>query len=126
MTIGHTPRGVGFDGTNLWVTYGTDASPPNAIAIVRASNGSNLQTLTSADLEHPDAVAFDGQRMLVGNGVGSRLTLWNAADLTQLGALNLPSAGTVNGICKRRRAILDHVFRGKTRPILKAIERCRS
>ena len=45
------------------------------------------------------SAAFEGQRMLVANAFGSRLTLWKASDLTQLGALDMTPAGGVKDIC---------------------------
>ena len=68
-----------FDGTNVW------ASGNNSVSVVRASNGAVLATLTGNGLNGSNAVAFDGERVLVTNGSGGSVSLWKAGDLTPLG-----------------------------------------
>ena len=71
-----TPRGDPiFDGANIWVPL----SPAGA-AIVRASSGAILATVTQGALP---GSAFDGERVLLGDA------LFKAADLTFLGVLPL-------------------------------------
>ena len=43
-----------------------------------------LATLTGNELNGPWTAAFDGERILVTNSVGSTVSLWKAADLTPL------------------------------------------
>ncbi len=64
---------------------------------MRASNGAVVQTLTGNGLNGPDAAAFDGQRVLVTNGVGNSVSLWKAADLTPLGSFATGSSPA--GVC---------------------------
>jgi hypothetical protein len=45
-------------------------------------------------LSTANTAAFDGERILVTNYVGNRVSLWKAADLTQLGSV-ATGAGTV-------------------------------
>ena len=92
VTVGNSPFHPGFDGSNLWVpNYGDES-----VSVVRASNGSVLQTLTGNGLGGPYAVAFDGERILVINGFGG-VSLWKAADLTPLGSF-LPGLFP-DGVC---------------------------
>jgi len=70
-----------FDGTNIWVPL----SGSNSLAVVRASTGTILQTLTGNGMSYPTEVAFDGERILVTNQIGDTVSLWKAADLTVLG-----------------------------------------
>ena len=69
-----------FDGSSLWVPI----ISLSQVAVVKASNGTILSTLTGNGLSQPIAAAFDGQRVLVTN-FGGNLSLWKAADLSPLG-----------------------------------------
>lgn len=84
------PVGVGanrllFDGTNIWVSNFTS----NSITIVRAMGalrGTVLHTITGNGLSFPQQMAFDGERVLVGNN-NDVVCLFKAADFTPLGSL---------------------------------------
>jgi hypothetical protein len=84
-----------FDGTNIWLPQGN-----NTVAIIRASTGTVVATLSGNGLDAPRRSVFDGERMLV---LGAHsLTLWRAADLAPLGSRSLgsltPSDVTSDGI----------------------------
>ena len=83
VTVGEGPLAPVFDGANLWVPGLFD----NTVSVVRASNGSVLQTLSGNGLNEPTTAAFDGERILVSNFGGDRVSLWKAADLTPLGSV---------------------------------------
>jgi hypothetical protein len=84
-----------FDGTNIWVPcQGTTDS----IAVVRASTGALIATLTGNGLNYPYAAAFDGERILVTN-FGDSVSLWKATDLTPLGSFSTGFASFPYGVC---------------------------
>jgi hypothetical protein len=95
VTVGSIPEHPGFDGTSLWVPNYDSKS----VTIVRASNGTVLQTLTDSGLDHPFAAGFDGERVLVTNLDGSSVSLWRAADLTALGTFPTGAATAPLGVC---------------------------
>jgi DNA-binding beta-propeller fold protein YncE len=76
-----------FDGYNIWVPNPFF----NSVAVVRASTGLVLQTLTGNRLDFAFGSAFDGERVLVTNQTGNSVSLWKAADLTPLGSVLLPA-----------------------------------
>jgi DNA-binding beta-propeller fold protein YncE len=82
-----------FDGSNIWVPSFSD----NSITLVRARDGMVLGTLTGNGLNAPFQTAFDGQRILVTNQVGS-VSLWKAADLTPIGTFST-GVGVPFGAC---------------------------
>ena len=84
VSVGSFPRYPIFDGANIWVPNSID----NSVSVVRASNGTVLQTLTGNGLNAPVAVAFDGERILVTNPAGNSVSLWKAADLTPIGTFS--------------------------------------
>ena len=95
--VGSAPQFPAFDGTNIWV--------PNLISdtvtVVRAAGplaGTVLATLTGNGLSSPRSVAFDGERILVTNG-GGNISLWKAADLTQIGFTPAGSGTDPFGAC---------------------------
>jgi hypothetical protein len=51
-----------------------------------------LATLTGNGLAAPIGSAFDGQRILVTNLTGNSISLWKAADLTEIGTLSTGAA----------------------------------
>jgi hypothetical protein len=88
-----------FDGTNLWAPNVFS----NTVSVVRASNGSVLATLSGNGLAGPMEAAFDGQRILVTDNGGDRVSLWKAADLTPLGfsptgASTFPTSACSDGL----------------------------
>jgi hypothetical protein len=59
--VGASPRGIAFDGANMWVAnYGS-----GSVSVLRASDGFLVRTLTIGSF--PDAIAFDGANMWVAN-----------------------------------------------------------
>jgi len=80
VTVGLNPGYPVFDGTNIWVPNFQE----NSVSVVRASTGNVLATLTGNGLTGPPLATFDGQRVLVTSVVGSRVSLWKAADLTPI------------------------------------------
>ena len=95
VTVGSGPRMPVFDGSNIWVPN----LGANSVAVVRAATGSVLATLTGNGLVGGSAfqAAFDGERVLVTSSSGG-LSLWKAADLTELGSLDV--SGTIPiGVC---------------------------
>ncbi|HKA37484.1 MAG TPA: hypothetical protein VKH43_11740, partial [Thermoanaerobaculia bacterium] len=95
VTVGSQPGEPAFDGTNLWVPVGADS----AVAVVRASTGVLLRTLTGNGLNDPFAAAFDGQRVLVTNIVNPSVSLWEAAGLSVLGNVSLGNLSSPRGAC---------------------------
>jgi DNA-binding beta-propeller fold protein YncE len=80
VTVGVNPDSPVFDGNNIWVPN----EGSNSVTVVRASNGSILQTLTGNGLSGPAGAGFDGERVLVTNFSGNSLSLFKAADLSPL------------------------------------------
>ena len=58
-----------------------------------------LVTLTGNGLNHPAAVAFDGQRILVTNGDTDTVSLFKAADLTAAGTFSTGAGSLPWGAC---------------------------
>jgi hypothetical protein len=90
IAVGDTPYYPIFDGMNIWVPNRVS----NSVTVVRVKDTQGnaltdpfvLATLTGNDLGSPTAAAFDGERILVTNGVGDSVSLWKAADLIPLGS----------------------------------------
>ncbi len=95
VTVGVKPLYAAFDGANIWVPNNTSGT----VTVVRASNGTVLQTLTGNGLGSPTAAAFDGERVLITNGVGDSVSLWKAANLTALGSVSTGSGTHPLGAC---------------------------
>src|SRR5580765_3083994 len=93
VTVGAGPRHPVFDGTNIWVPGGSSSN----VTVVRASSGAILTTLTGNGLDGPIEAAFDGQRILVTNPNTNTVSLFKAANLTDLGFF--PIAGGPYGAC---------------------------
>lgn len=91
---GTTPKQPAFDGANLWVPLGEDS-----VAVVRASDGAVLTTLTGNGIAFPAIATFDGQRILVSNNTGNSISLWRAADLTPLGSFTFATGAAPFGVC---------------------------
>jgi hypothetical protein len=96
VAVGAHPLFPVFDGSNIWVPNFNSSS----LTVVRVRDGMVLATLTGNGLNFPMLAAFDGQRILVTNGGGNSLSMWNATDLTPIGTF---SAGPFNngpyGVC---------------------------
>jgi hypothetical protein len=80
IPVGDTPQNPLFDGTNIWVpNYVSDS-----ITVVRAATGAVVATLTGNGIDKPQAMAFDGERVMVTQD-SRRLSLWQATSFTPLG-----------------------------------------
>ena len=96
VTVGTSPEYAVFDGSNIWVPNAGSLS----VTVVRASTGAVLSTITGNGLAGPIAAAFDGQRVLITNGVSNnQVSLWKAADITPLGSFPTGAATGPQGIC---------------------------
>ncbi len=95
VVLGNNPFFPVFDGVNLWVPCVTS----NSVAVVRASTGELVATLTGNGLASPISAAFDGERVLVSNGSAGApgISLWSAADLAPLGSAGFPAASLPYG-----------------------------
>jgi hypothetical protein len=94
VTLGVTPQFPIFDGANIWVPN----LDSNSVTVVRASNGAVLQTLTGNGLAGPAEAAFNGERVLVTDALGT-ISLWKAADLSALGSFSTGINSGPNGAC---------------------------
>jgi outer membrane lipoprotein-sorting protein len=108
VTVGTLPTFPVFDGTSVWVPNSGSAS----VTVIRASNGTVLQTLTGNGLSNPGQAAFDGQRILVVNGNES-VSLWKAADLTPLGSFSTVAGLTPGAVCSDGTSFWIVFFNGK-------------
>jgi len=88
VTIGSGNTSSVYDGANIWAPANND----DTLWVVRASTGAVLATLTGNGLNGPVAAAFDGERILVTNGIGVSVSLWRAGDFTPLGSFSLPNS----------------------------------
>jgi hypothetical protein len=88
------PVSITYDGSNIWVPV------ENALNVVSTSTPARLlATLTGNGLGATNqAVAFDGERIMVTSFVGS-VSLWKASSLTPLGNLNQGSGVNAFGVC---------------------------
>jgi hypothetical protein len=103
LPTGNNPRHPIFDGINIWVPNNQSSS----VTIVRVKDTQGnalatpfvLATLTGNGLSGPNAIAFDGERMLVTNTNGNSVSLFKAADLTPLGSISTGANTAPTGAC---------------------------
>ena len=88
VTVQSTPRHPVYDGVNIWVPASN-----GRISIVRAATGAILGTASDGSLGSGFQAAFDGQRVLVTHEDGSTISVWKAADLSEIGVVD-PGQGT--------------------------------
>jgi hypothetical protein len=69
FTVGTNPKGIAFDGANIWVV---NSSSNGTVTKLRTSDGANLGTFTVG--EFPIGVAFDGANIWVANNFSSNVT----------------------------------------------------
>lgn len=94
VTVQSTPRHPVYDGVNIWVPASN-----GRISIVRAATGAILGTASDGSLGSGFQAAFDGQRVLVTHEDGSTISIWKAADLSEIGVVD-PGQGTnPMGVC---------------------------
>lgn len=80
FAVGTTPRGIAFDGANMWITNLTG----NNVTKLRASDGVNLGTFTVGS--NPGGIAFDGANMWITNAnLGGTIIKLRASDGVNLG-----------------------------------------
>jgi DNA-binding beta-propeller fold protein YncE len=68
FAVGAAPKGVVFDGANIWVANSDDGT----VTKLRASDGSNMGTFLVGS--GPEGVAFDGANIWVANRSGSTVS----------------------------------------------------
>src|SRR5271165_4200477 len=68
FSVGTGPKGVAFDGANIWVTN----SNSNNVTKLRAADGANLGTFNVGSI--PIGVAFDGANIWVANENSNTVT----------------------------------------------------
>jgi S-layer homology domain len=90
-----------FDGANIWLSNADIHA--NSITIVRATGalrGTILATLTGNGMFRPYGMAFDGERMLVGNLDNSNsVSLFNATSFAPLGNVFLGANAEPRAAC---------------------------
>jgi hypothetical protein len=77
----------------------------NTVTVIRATDSQGnplaspfvLATLSGNGLNAPNAIAFDGQRILATNQNGNSVSLWRASDLSPLGSFS--GAPSPRGAC---------------------------
>src|SRR5262249_25052162 len=95
VTVGSAPAYPVFDGSNIWVP----SIGGTSVAVIRASTGAVLATLTGNGLDQPIVAAFDGQRVLITNNGTHNAALWKAADLPAIGPADLGAGKIPYGAC---------------------------
>lgn len=103
VPVGNNPRHPIFDGINIWVPNNVG----NSITVVRVKDSQGnpllnpfvLATLTGNGLNGPDAIAFDGERMLVTNFGGNSVSIFKAADFSPLGFISTGAGSVPTGAC---------------------------
>jgi hypothetical protein len=101
--VGDNPREPIFDGLNIWVPN----AESDSVTVVRVKDSQSnplsqpfvVATLTGNGLDVPWAAAFDGERILVTNFLGHRVSLWKAADLIPLGSVSTGANSGPLGAC---------------------------
>jgi DNA-binding beta-propeller fold protein YncE len=95
VPCGTGPQLPVYDGANIWVP----SYYSNSVTVVRARDGLVLATLTGNGLNGATQAAFDGERILVTNLLGHSLSLWKAADLTEIASTALGFGVSPYGVC---------------------------
>jgi hypothetical protein len=103
INVGSAPNYPIFDGTNIWIPN----SNAQSVTVVRVKDALGnslasafvLATLTGNGLNNPQTAAFDGERILVTNGIANSVSLWKAADLTPLGSFSTGNGTQPMGAC---------------------------
>jgi YVTN family beta-propeller protein len=72
--VGNSPRGIAFDGANMWVANYFSSN----VSVLRASDGFHIMTPTVG--ANPIAIAFDGANMWVVNTGSSSVSVLRASD----------------------------------------------
>jgi len=71
IPVGADPRGIAFDGANMWVS--NEGSAPNYnVSVIRVSDGYHVMTPTVG--VYPVGVAFDGAHMWVVNNASGTVS----------------------------------------------------
>jgi len=85
FVAGSTPRGIEFDGANIWISN----SGANSVSKLRATDGVSLGTFTVG--AGPQGIAFDGSNVWVANPGSTSVTKLRASDGSNLGAFPVGS-----------------------------------
>ena len=119
FAVGDGPGGIAFDGTNMWVANGYDAS--NTVTEL-SPTGATLGTFAVGTSPH--GIAFDGTNMWVANAIAGDST--HVTELSPAGAtLGTFAVGTAARRDRvRRRAHVGHQLRQQQRH--RAVERRRA
>jgi hypothetical protein len=92
FAVGSAPRGVAFDGANIWIAN----SGSNNVTKLRASDGACVSPCTFAVGTNPQRLAFDGANIWVVNNGSANVTKLRASDGANLGTF--PAGGSPTGI----------------------------
>lgn len=95
VTVGDNPLFPVFDGRNIWVPN----HDSHTVTVVRAASGEVLASLSGNGLNRPTTAAFDGERVLITNFSGDKVSLWKATDLTSLGDFSTGTGSSPYGAC---------------------------
>ncbi len=93
-----SPHLLLFDGINLWVSS-PSSDTVTVIRAVGSQRGTVLQRLTGNGLDGPGGMAFDGERVLVGNISGNSVSLFKAADFSPLGSVSVGAKALPRKAC---------------------------
>ena len=85
FTVGHSPRGIAFDGACVWVANFSD----NTVTKLRVSDGHVMGTYATG--HGPQMLACDGVNMWVGNSADGTVSKLRVADGVSLGTYRVGS-----------------------------------
>jgi len=85
FNVGTSPRGMAFDGSNIWVANGGE----NTVTKLRASDGACVGTCTFSVGTTPNFLAFDGANIWVANSGSNNVTKLRASDGANLGTFTV-------------------------------------
>jgi DNA-binding beta-propeller fold protein YncE len=85
--VGPEPRGIAFDGANVWVAMKSEGI--GTVIKLRASDGKKLGDFAMG--ANPTAVAFDGTNIWVADSDGGTVTKLRPSDGTVLGTFSVGS-----------------------------------
>jgi hypothetical protein len=105
MLVGSDPQHMIFDGINIWIP--NHSANPSSVTIARVKDTQGnplttpfvLATLTGNGLNDPEAIAFDGERMLVTNSGNNSVSIFKASDMSPLGSISTGANTVPFGAC---------------------------
>jgi hypothetical protein len=98
FALGSYPQSPAFDGTNFWIPF-VESSNVVVVRAVGVLAGTQLSIFFGGAREFPTQAAFDGERILVTNGIGDSVSLWRATDLTRIGTVSTGTGTNPSGAC---------------------------